>query len=143
VEACFQEEVMEILGSFEEVEVEISHHCDWDYGMFVLDLVVDFSEVSDEVCVMYWSSVDAEIDVVRCCFLLVWEGVQFHNFGVGDAVGCYYFVVYTVLNVYGYIWLVGSFVVVDIKLGGVVVGDEGVRQEDEIGLVLELVDGLL
>jgi hypothetical protein len=51
--------------------------------------------------------------------------------------------VYTVFNVYGYIWLVGSFVVVDIKLGGVVVGDEGVRQEDEIGLVLELVDGLL
>lgn len=134
---------MELAGSFEEVEVEISYYCDWDYGMLVLDLVVDFSEVSDEVCVVLWSSVDAEVDVVWCCFLLVWEGVQFHNFGVGDAVGCDYFVVYTAFDVYCYIWLVGSFVVVDIKLGGVVVGDVGVRQENEVGLVLELVDGLL
>ena len=42
--------------------------------MLVLDLVVDFSEVRDEVCVVSWSSVDAKEDVVRCCFLLELSG---------------------------------------------------------------------
>ncbi len=95
--------------------------------MFVLDLAVDFSEVSDKVCIVPWSSVDAEVDVVRCCFLLVWEGVQLYDFGMGGAVGRYHFVVYTVFDVYRYVGLVGSFVVVDVKLAGVVVGDVGVR----------------
>ena len=109
----------------------------------MLDLVVDFSEVRDEVCVVSWSSVDAKEDVVRCCFLLVWKGVQFYKFGLVDAVGCYYFVVHAVLDVHCYVWLVGSLVAIDVKLGGVVVGDVGVCQENEVGLVLELVDGHL